>query len=340
MKTPWLELPDDFGDTLQKAAIRNAVYASELVSVAVAYFDFFSWLGKSPAEYCRIRDFFGLTDRTTDVMLTLFSAMGLVEKRQNVFRVTENAPDILESLSPWFLDRDSFTERPVHGVIEEVLRTGVPAGWAKGENPWKQMMESETFARKFLKTMDSQGLHLAPALSACLDLKDHHRLLDIAGGSGVYACHIQQRHPHLTATVLEKHPVDIVTAEYIAERGCSESVNVAQGDMLTDALPEGYDLHLWSNALHDWDSSTVNQLIGKSYSALRPGGMIVIHDSHVNRGKTGPLPIANYSVFLMTSTEGKCYSVTEIEEFLAGAGFTNVTCRDTALTHSVITAFT
>src|SRR5277367_1757644 len=112
MKTPWLELSDDFGDSLQKAAIRNAVYASELVSVAVASFDLFSWLGKSPAESCTIRAFFGLTERTADVMLTLFSAMALIEKRQDVFHVTGNAPAILDSLSPWFLDRDSFAERP------------------------------------------------------------------------------------------------------------------------------------------------------------------------------------------------------------------------------------
>ncbi len=339
MTTPWLEIPDDIGDNLQKAAIRNAVYASELVSVAVASFDFFSWLGKSPAESFTIRAFFGLTERTADVMLTLFSAMGLVEKRQDFFYITGNTAAILDSLSPWFLDRDSFAERPIHGVIEEVLRTGAPAGWAKGENPWKQMMETETFARRFLKTMDAQGLHLAPALAASLDLKNQHRLLDIAGGSGVYACYIQQQHPHLTATVLEKHPVDIVTAEYISERGCSKSVNVTTGDMLTEPLREGYDVHLWSNALHDWDSPTVKQLVGKSYNALPPGGMIVIHDSHIDRGKTGPLSIANYSVFLMTSTEGKCYSVSEIEEFLSGAGFKNVSCRDTARWHSVITAF-
>ena len=95
-------------------------------------------------------------------MLTLFSAMGIVEKRLEFFNVTENAPSILESLSVWFLDEASFAERPVHGVIQEVLRTGKPAGWVTGAHPWKQMMEIETFARRFLKTMDTRGSYLAP----------------------------------------------------------------------------------------------------------------------------------------------------------------------------------
>jgi hypothetical protein len=338
MDTPWMEITDDVGSDLQKAAVRDAVYGCELVATAVASFDFFSWLGKSPAEPATIQASWNLTERTTDVMLTLFSAMGLVEKRQELFYVTENAPAILESLSAWFLDEASFAERPVHGVIQEVLRTGKPAGWTRGEEPWKQMMKSETFARRFLETMDSRGSYLAPAVAASLDLARHHRLLDIAGGSGIYACDIVQRHPHLRATVVEKSPVDSVTREYIVERGCSESVDVAAGDIFSGALPEGYDVHLWSNALHDWDSATVKQLLAKSFEALPVGGMVVIHDSHTNRKKTGPLPVANYSVFLMTSTEGKCYSIAEMEAFLAGVRFRDAACHDTVLSHSVITA--
>lgn len=339
MDTSWIEVTGEIGTDFEKAAIRNGVYASELVAVAVSSFDFFSWLGNSPAEPATIRACWGLTERTADVMLTLFSAMGLVEKRQDIFYVTANASAILDSLAPWFLDRASFTERPVHGVIEEVLRTGKPAGWAQGEKPWTQMMETKSFARSFLKTMDSNGGYLAPALAASVNLACHHRLLDIAGGSGIYACHIVRRHPHLKARVLEKPPVDGVTLEYIAERDFLGSVDVTAGDIFSGPLPACYDAHLWSNTLHDWDSSTVKQLIQKSFDALPAGGMIIIHDSHINRAKTGPLPVANNSVFLMTSTEGKCYSVREIEGFLADAGFANATCCDTVVGRSVITAF-
>jgi hypothetical protein len=86
-------------------------------------------------------------------------------------------------------------------------------------------------------------------------------------------------------------------------------------------------VHLWSNALHDWDSSTVRLLLKKSFEALPAGGAIVVHDTHINRRKTGPLPVANYSFFQMTSTEGKCYSVQEMEEFLSESGFTDVFLR-------------
>lgn len=334
----WMELAGDVGYDPNKKAVRDAIYGCELVAAAVVMFDFFTWLGKAPADPDTIRTSWKLTERTTDVMLTLFSAMGLVEKRQDLFSLTENAQHILGTLSEWYRDEAAFAKRPVHGVIREVLRTGKPAHWAKGEKPWTEMMKGELFARSFLKSMDSQGAYLAPSAAAHLDLKEHRRLLDIAGGSGTYACHIVQKHPHIQATVLEQSPVNSVTLEYIAARGCSGSVELASGDIFSERFPEGYDVHFWSNALHDWDASTVRQLIAKSYDALPDGGMIAIHDSHLNREKTGPLPVANYSVFLMTSTEGKCYSVAEIESFVTEAGFNQVIRQDTVLNHSIITA--
>jgi O-methyltransferase domain len=113
---------------------------------------------------------------------------------------------------------------------------------------------------------------------------------------------------------------------------------VISGDMLAAPLPSGYDVHLFSNVLHDWPDATVKELVRKSFSALSSDGMILIHDSHINRKKTGPLAVAAYSVLLMASAEGKCYSIAEIEEFLREAGFSDVQFRETIADRSVITA--
>jgi 3-hydroxy-5-methyl-1-naphthoate 3-O-methyltransferase len=113
---------------------------------------------------------------------------------------------------------------------------------------------------------------------------------------------------------------------------------VISGDMFREELPGGCDVHLWSNALHDWDAPLCRQLLAKSFAALPSGGLVVVHDKHLNREKTGPLRIAEHSVFLMAATEGRYYSVAEIEEFLLGAGFVDVVFRDVILDFSMITA--
>ena len=91
--------------------------------------------------------------------------------------------------------------------------------------------------------------------------------------------------------------------------------------MLAAPLPRGYDVHLFSNVLHDWDVDIVLQLLRASAAALRPGGKIIVHDAFLDATKSGPLPMAAYSVVLMHVTQGRCYSVAEMEAWLREVGF-------------------
>ena len=181
-------------------------------------------------------------------------------------------------------------------------------------------------------------VYLGPSVARAVDFRDATRLLDVAGGSGIYACAIVARHPHLRATVLEKPPVDAVARRAIERRGCAAKVDVVAGDMLREHWPAGCDAHLISNVLHDWDEPVVKDLLARSHRALSPGGLLVIHDAHLNESKTGPLPVAKYSALLMHSTEGRCYSVAEIGGWLEAAGFDEVQFKPTAADRSVVTA--
>jgi 3-hydroxy-5-methyl-1-naphthoate 3-O-methyltransferase len=305
--------------------IRDGIYAADLLLTAIVHLDFFSWLDTKPATKADVCRAFETADRPTDVMLTLFTAMGLTE-----------------DTSPWFLGPyyESLKNRPVALDLLTVLRTGKPASWGsqKDEKDWHQAMESETFAAQFTAAMDCRGVYLAQAVAKAVDLTWRTHLLDIAGGSGVYACSLVTHHPHLVATVFEKPPVDRIAAGAIAARGCSGKVHVAAGDMLTDPLPADADAHLYSNVLHDWDEPVVRRLLEKSFAALPSGGLIVIHDAFLNAAKTGPLHVAEYSVLLMHSSEGRCYSTREMEQYLTDAGFRDPVYRDTAAARGVMTA--
>ena len=199
-------------------------------------------------------------------------------------------------------------------------------------------MEDAAFADSFTAAMDCRGVYLGAAAARALDMRGRTHLLDVAGGSGIYACAIVARHPHLRATVLEKPPVDAVARRSIERRGLSAKVDVLAGDMLAAEFPTGCDAHLISNVLHDWDEPVVKQLLEKSFRSLPPGGMLVIHDAHLNESKTGPLPVAKYSALLMHSTEGKCYSVGEIGGYLREIGFEAMQFTPTEADRSVVTA--
>jgi predicted O-methyltransferase YrrM len=313
-----------------------------MLLAAIVHLDLFSWLHTNPATAADVCRAFGTAARPTDVMLTLFAAMGFVEAREDAFHLTPLAREHLVKTSPWFLGPyyESLKNRPVALDLLTVLRTAKPANWGsqKDGKDWHVAMETEEFAARFTAAMDCRGVYLAQAVAKSIDLSSRRHLLDIAGGSGVYACSLVTHHPHLAATVFEKPPVDTIAARAIANRGCSAKVKVAAGDMLDGPLPSDADVHLYSNVLHDWDEPVVRQLIVKSFDALPPGGLVVIHDAFLNAAKDGPLHVAEYSVLLMHSSEGRCYSTREMEQYLTHAGFRDASYRETAAARGVMTA--
>jgi acetylserotonin N-methyltransferase len=108
--------------------------------------------------------------------------------------------------------------------------------------------------------------------------------------------------------------------------------------MFADVWPADFDVHLISNVLHDWDEPEVRTLLAKSHAALPRGGQLIVHDAHINADKTGPLHVAEYSALLMNITEGKCYSVREMQSYLNAAGFDWVDYQPTAVGRSFILA--
>ncbi len=322
---------------------RDGLYAADLLTVAISHLGFFTWLNHNqPANLPTICRALDLRERPADVMLTLLTAMGLLKIQHEAFSLSDLAREHLVKSSPWNIGPyfDSTSERPVCRDMLTVLRTGKPANWAslKDGKEWAKAMETEAFAKQFTAAMDCRGVYLGPALAARLECSKHHHLLDIAGGSGIYACAIVARHPHLRGTVLEKSPVDRITQKLLAERGFADRITVHLGDMFVDPFPEACDIHLFSNVLHDWDTDRVEHLLQKSFAALPLGGMVVIHDAHINADKTGPLPVAAYSALLMTITEGKCYSEKEMSDHLRQAGFSGVAFSSTAADRSVLVA--
>ncbi len=321
---------------------RDGLYAVELMGAAVSGLNFFSWLEANPSSKEQICDGLKIHERPADVMLTLFTAMGLIENRSGVFHISQLGREFLSDRSQWNLIAyyQAMDQRPVCKDMLITLRTGKPANWAsyKDQKEWAKAMEEERFARMFTAAMDCRGVYIGQAMADRLNLKKHKRVLDIGGGSAVYACALAAANPHLAATVLEKPPVDKIAGELIQTRGFSDRIRVHIADMFTDPFPPDHDVHLFSNVLHDWDVPVVKQLIAKSFNSLPPGGLIVIHDAYINADKSGPLPVAAYSVLLMGISEGKCYSTAEMQSYLHDAGFRDLTFAPTAADRSVMTA--
>jgi predicted nicotinamide N-methyase len=328
-------------DPSQLYRYRDGFYAVDMLDVALVELDLFTWLnGVGPRSLPEIAAHFGFHLRPLDVMTTLFVALGLLARDGDRLSVTEAGREHVVTGSPWNLAPyyPKIKDRPIAQDLLTILRTDKPANFAarKDQGDWHKAMESETFAEEFTAMMDCRGVLLAQALAANLDLSKRSSLLDIAGGSGVYACAFAARFPGLKACVLDKPPVDKIAARATAKRGFSERVGTVAADMLTEPLPTGHDVHLYSNVLHDWDVPEVRQLMKASADALPAGGWLIVHDAFLTPAKDGPLPVAEYSVVLLHITQGRCYSTKEIEDIGAEFGFEPLTHVPSAVGRSAV----
>ncbi len=322
--------------------LRDSSFAADLFFAAISYFDFFNRLGESPAGFDSICRTLKIKPRPADVMLTLFKAYGFISEKQGKYFITDISRDYLTDTS--FFDLTSYInslkDRPICKEIIKVLKTGKPANWAAAKNSkqWAALMAEHQYASSFTAGMNSRGAYLASGLVKVLDLSGYERMLDIGGASGIYSAAIVKKHSNLRAAVFEKPPVDDIARYSLAAFGLQDQVSVIGGDMFKDHFPQNYDIHFISHVLHDWDINEVKTVLQNSFENLACGGKLIIHDAHINKTKTGPVSVAEYSVLLMVLSEGKCYSIAEMKDILEAIGFKNVRYQPTILNRSIITA--
>jgi 3-hydroxy-5-methyl-1-naphthoate 3-O-methyltransferase len=331
--------------------VRDGVYAADLLIAAVAEIDLFSWLAAhGPVCAADLRAGLGLAERPTDVLLTYCAALGLVDRDTNAddrTELTDLGRRHLVSGSPFDLRAyyGSLAERPAVRELVHVLRSDTQVAWASAqagsgdhEPDWSGRLADPSFAERITAAMDARGAFLAPALADAIADLPMTALLDVAGSSGVYSAAVVAGRPGVRAAVFERPPVDVAARTLLHARGLSERIDVITGDMFAHGLPAGFDAHLFSHVLHDWDEPRVERLLAASFAALPPGGRLIDHDTHVDADKRGPLAVAEYSVLLMHSTPGKCWSVGELTELALRVGFVDVEHRPTAGDRGVLLA--
>jgi predicted O-methyltransferase YrrM len=322
---------------------RESLTAIDALTVAIVHLDLFTALADKPADLPTICRRFSIHPRPADTLCTLLVANGLVRRDDDgILHVTDTAREFLVAGAP-------FDARPYYASIAEkpgvadfltVLRTDRPANWPgeEGEADWHAAMRTEAFAESFTAAMDCRGRVLGPGLAAALAGSPPRKLLDVGGGSGVYAIAVTRAFPQARATILEASPVDTIARRTIFAAGLGGRVDVVTADMFADPWPADHDTHLFSNVLHDWNEADCRRLLTKSVAALPDGGHLLVHDMLLDDDKSGPLWAAEYSVLLTTVTQGRLYSAAEIGGWLADLGLRIVARAPTALGRSVLIA--
>lgn len=222
------------------------------------------------------------------------------------------------------------TNKPVEGSSEN---GGFQSGGrlfdqAKGNQAsTKVQMEMEMF------THAMYGVSVVPAqaLAKVIDFSEHKKMMDIGGGSGVYAIEVIKANPNMSATVIDLEPACNVASEYINKFNLNEKIRTQVSDFFKQDLPKDCDVALLSHIIHFLDVQKDKILLKKIYDNLPENGVILISEWLLNDEKTGPTPSALLSLtMILDQPEGRNYTFAEVSKMLREVGFTNVEKRHLA----------
>jgi len=318
----------------------RGIFATTLISAAVAEFKLFDHLANGPRNEVELANELRLTPRAGVVLFTALKAMGLLTSSSpGEIALTEISREHLVHGSEFEICAyvSQLSESEAVREMAERLRTSRPAGGKPQEKGvafiyregMPSAMEAEATARLHTLALAGRAKNVAPVLAERVPLTDAKLLLDVGGGTGIYSIACLKRHPKLRAIVWDRPQVLKVAKEFADQAGVADRLELIPGDMFVDPVPANCDVILLSNILHDWDVAECKQIVARLAPALPKGGRLMIHDAFLNDTMDGPLAVALYSANLFRVTEGRCYSAAEYRSWLAEVG---LKCGDTIAT--------
>lgn len=317
------------------------LYGRQAVLVA---FDLglFAHLAKQPASVPEIAAHFGLGERSAEALLLACLSMGFLEREGDVFLPSEVSRAYLLPESQTYMGDYlhavgiANSELTSYALVRQAILNERSQVYG-GEALFESNAAKEERARTFTRMM--HGHSIAPALAWPLrfDLSDVRHMVDVGGGSGAHAIGAALRWPALSVEIVDLATVAPVAEEFATQYGLSDRIAATACDFWSDPLPPG-DLHFYGDILHDWPDEKCPGLLAKSFSALRPGGRIMIHEVLYDDDKSGPVAAALSSLAMLVWTEGKQRSGREYADMLEAAGFREVAIEGTFGFWSIVSA--
>lgn len=161
------------------------------------------------------------------------------------------------------------------------------------------------------------------------ELFEARNVLDVAGGIGYAAGLLIDRYSHLNVTVFDRRSACVKCAERARRQGREESIHTIAGNVLTDPLPDGFDVVTFLHCLEWLTPQQAVSVLERAHRALPEGGSALCFQFAMDGGETDNYYSSSLSMyFLIIETgAGMAYPSDEIASFFKEAGFRDVRVR-------------
>ncbi|MBD3665057.1 methyltransferase domain-containing protein [Sulfitobacter sp. TSTF-M16] len=157
-----------------------------------------------------------------------------------------------------------------------------------------------------------------------VNLSGARHLMDVGGGTGVFAGSVGKAYPGVELTLFDLPQVADAAHARFAQLGLSERAQVVSGSFRDGALPKGADAISLVRVLYDHADDTVADLLATCFAALPPGGMLLISEPMTGGARPERAGDVYFALYTLAMRTGRARSIEEISDLVSAAGF-NVT---------------
>ena len=295
------------------------------VLLSAVELDMFTVLGSGTAECDEFAGRLGIHRRgARDFFDALVSLQLLQRDVSGRYRNTPDGARYLDRRSPDYIGGlfEHLNGR-MYGIwsrLGQALRSGLPQSGALGNSGYDALYANKTALGQFLRAMTGGSLLPARALAGKFAWHEHADFIDIGTAQGCVPVEIGRVHPHLTGSGFDLPAVGTAFAAYVNEHGLGARLKFHPGDFLKDELPSAGVL-IMGRILHNWNIETKRLLLDKAYSALPPGGALIVYDPMIDDLRSNSHALFAGLTMLLETSNGFEYTPTECRTWMEEAGF-------------------
>ncbi|HLQ22633.1 MAG TPA: methyltransferase [Gemmatimonadales bacterium] len=220
------------------------------------------------------------------------------------FAITETAPG---HWLPW-------------GRLQESVRSGRPmAREALGMELFDWYAQNPEEAGFFSAAMGNLSALAASELVRVYDFSAVRTVADVGGAHGVLLAAVLRANPAARGILFDLPHVIATAGGAVAEEELSQRCELVSGDFF-EAVPDGADLHLLKQIVHDWDDERATRLLQNCHRALGPAGKLLLVEM-VIPPENRPSPAQAMDLNMLVVLGGRERTEEEYQRLFQAAGF-------------------
>jgi ketosteroid isomerase-like protein len=295
----------------------------------------FTKLAKGPLRARTLAERLRLHPRSYRDFLDALVALGMLERRGDVYANTAETDFLLDRSKPSYigglLEMMSGRLYSAWGGLTEALRTGKPQNRSEdGGNPFDELYSDPNGLQNFLQAMTGVSMGTAKVIARKFPWHRYKTFIDVGAAQGATSVQIALVHSHLSGGGYDLPAVGPIFDAYVKSFGLDDRLRFYPGNFFSDPLPSA-DVLVMGHILHDWNLDEKRMLIAKAYAALPPGGALLVYETLIDDARRqNALGLLMSLNMLIETPGGFDYTGADCTGWMRAAGF-----RETWVEHLI-----